>query len=66
MDFTELKNKSEKDLMEILAEKRSKLRDFNFQASAAQLKNVRAIRKVKKEIAQVLTILNSNKAKMNK
>ena len=63
MDFSELKNKSAKDLQELLAEKRGKLRDLSFQASGTQLKNVRDIRQIKKAIARILTVLSSNKAK---
>jgi len=58
MDITELKNKSIKDLHDLLAQKRDRFRELRFQVSEAQLKNVREVRKVKKEIAQVLTLLN--------
>jgi len=58
MDFAELKNKSAKELAEILEEKRGKLRDLNFQVGAGELKNVRVIRKIRKEIAMILTVLN--------
>ena len=65
MDNNELKNKSVKDLKEMLVEKKSKVRDLRFGVSGAQLKNVRDIRKYRKEIAQVLTLINS-KEKTNK
>ncbi|OGH60192.1 MAG: 50S ribosomal protein L29 [Candidatus Magasanikbacteria bacterium RIFCSPHIGHO2_01_FULL_33_34] len=61
MDNNELKNKSVKDLEEMLVEKKSKLRDLRFGISGAQLKNVRDIRKLKKEVAQILTLINSKK-----
>lgn len=61
MDNNELKNKSVKDLEEMLVEKRSKLRDSRFGVNSAQLKNVRDVRKTRKDIAQILTLINSKK-----
>ena len=61
MDFTELKNRTEKDLHDLLAEKRGKLRDLRFKASEKQLKNVKSIKDVRVDIAQILTLLNSIK-----
>jgi ribosomal protein L29 len=58
MDINEIKNKSIKELHDLLGEKRGKLRELSFQVSEAQLKNVREIRKAKKEIAQILTLIN--------
>ena len=60
MDITDLKNKTDKDLREILVEKRRTLRELSFQVSEKQLKNVREIRQVRKNIAQILTLLNKN------
>ena len=58
MDFKELKNKTEKELKQFIAESRDKLRDLRFKDANKQLKNVREIRKIKKELARVLTLLN--------
>ncbi|MBI4779247.1 50S ribosomal protein L29 [Candidatus Falkowbacteria bacterium] len=58
MDFKELKNKTEKELRQFLAESRDKLRDLRFKDANKQLKNVREIRDIKKIIARVLTLLN--------
>lgn len=58
MDLKELKNKSEKELHRILAEKRDKLRDLRFKNTGYQLKKVRDIREVRKIIARILTLLN--------
>lgn len=60
MDINDLKNKSIKDLHELLFEKRDKLREFRFQAREGQLKNVREIRKAKTDIAQILTMINKD------
>ncbi|MFH1286486.1 MAG: 50S ribosomal protein L29 [Candidatus Magasanikbacteria bacterium] len=57
MDFSELKNKSEKQLMELLQEKREELRLLRFKVSGEGLKNVQDINKTKKIIARILTQL---------
>lgn len=57
MEFADLKNKSEKELREMLAEKRDELRELRFKTAEKQLKNVRAIRECKKSIARILTLL---------
>ena len=59
MDYKELKNKSEKELHETLSEKREELRGLRFEASENQLKNVKKISKIKKDVARVLTFINS-------
>ncbi len=61
MDFKELQTKSEAELHKILSQDREKLRELRFKDSNKQLKNVREIRTVKEQVAQVLTILNKKK-----
>ena len=61
MEISDLKNKNEKDLQELLAQKRNLLRELRFKVSEKQLKGVREIREVKKDIARILTFLRSNK-----
>jgi large subunit ribosomal protein L29 len=61
MEYKELKNKSEKDLQELLSENREELRKSRFEASGNQLKNVKKIDKIKKDIARILTFINSKK-----
>lgn len=59
MKFKELKEKKVKDLHELLKEKREQFRSLRFSISSDQEKHVRKIRLVKKQIAQILTLLNS-------
>lgn len=66
MDLKELKTKSISELHSILADLRDKLRELRFKDSSKQLKDVRSIRSIKKEIAQVLTLINKDKIKLNK
>lgn len=57
MKIADLKEKSEKELQELLAEDRDKVRDLRFKLASKQLKDVRILRKMKREIGQILTVL---------
>lgn len=61
MKFKELKQKNEIELKKLLADSREKLRDLRFRVASRQLKDVRQIRKIKKTIAKVLTLLTKKK-----
>lgn len=61
MKISELRNKSKDELKRLLAESREKLRQLRFDIQLKQSKNVREIRKVKKDIAKILTLLNISK-----
>ncbi len=61
MDFADLKHKSIKELQELLAEKRQELHELKFKVGEKQLKNVRAIKKTRLAVAQVLTLLKLKK-----
>jgi ribosomal protein L29 len=56
MDSKELRQKSEKELVELVASLREKLRSFRFEVAADSLKDVREIRDAKKTLARALTI----------
>jgi len=57
MKTTELQQKSKSELQKTLSDNREKLRQLRFDLSAGKIKNVREIRKIKKDIARILTIL---------
>jgi ribosomal protein L29 len=57
----ELIKKTEKELGQMLIEKREALRVFRFSMSGGKVKNLKEGQNLKKEIAQILTILNSKK-----
>lgn len=61
MDFKELKNKKKSELHALLAKWREELRIFRFKNSNSQLKNIREMRSVRKNIARILTLLNGKK-----
>ncbi len=65
MKAQELRKKSDKELHMLLHELRAKLLDLKFDLSAGKVKNVREIRKVKKDIARILTVLRERQLKIN-
>jgi len=66
MKLQELKAKSATDLKKILAQKREVLRAGKFSVSAKQLKDVKAIKKTKRIIARILTILHDKEKESQK
>jgi large subunit ribosomal protein L29 len=61
MKVSELRPKSQSDLQKVLLEKRERLRQLRFDLAAGKIKNVREIRKIKKDIARILTIIAENR-----
>jgi large subunit ribosomal protein L29 len=61
MKTSELRSKSEPELERLLLEFREKLRDLRFRVARRELKNVREVRKTRKMIAKILTILKEKK-----
>lgn len=59
MKYATIAKKSEKELHDLLEEKRAHLRELRYKVGEGQLKDVREIRETKKIIAQVLTTLNA-------
>jgi ribosomal protein L29 len=59
MKIIELRQKSKDELKKILGDNREKLRQLRFDLAAGKVKNVREVRRVKKEISQILTLIKS-------
>ena len=57
MKAGEIKNKSKNELENLLLTKREDLRKFRFGTSSHKVKDVKAVNKVRKDIARILTIL---------
>lgn len=55
--FSELKDKTKEEIIEKVNILSATLRELRFRVSTSELKNVREIRKLKKEAAQLLTAL---------
>lgn len=62
MKAKELRQKDKVELEKLLRESREKLRTLRFALQLKQSKNVREIRKTKKLIARILTILKEKYA----
>lgn len=58
MKAKEFRDKSKEELTKILDEKREKVRAMRFDIATKQVKNVRDIRKDKRDISRILTIIN--------
>jgi len=54
----ELRLKPNEELNQLLSESQRKLRELRFNLASGKVKNVRAIRVLKKDIARILTILS--------
>lgn len=65
MKIKELREKTEKELKKLLLSQREKLRDLRFKVSQKQLKNIREIRSIKRNIAKILTVTREKKGKKN-
>ncbi len=61
MKIKELKNKSEKELQGLLAEKSTALRNFRFAVSGSNVRNVKEGSGIRKDIARIKTLLSAKK-----
>ncbi|HBB36604.1 MAG: coiled-coil [Candidatus Moranbacteria bacterium GW2011_GWC1_45_18] len=61
MKIKDIREKNQKELEKNLSELRNKLTKMKFDISGKQVKNHREIRKIKKDIAKILTVLNLKK-----
>lgn len=57
MKAIELRQRPESELKKLLADNRERLRVLRFDLASGKVKNVREIRKIKKDIARILTLL---------
>ncbi len=57
MKISELKQKPAEELKKLLQDNRENLRQLKFDLASGKVKNVREIRKIKKDIARILTRL---------
>ena len=61
MQAKDLRSKSMPDLHKLLASQREKLRDLNFRIANKQVKNYREHKKLRQDIARILTVMNQAK-----
>jgi len=57
MKTSQLPSENKDELEKELKDNREKLRQMRFDLAAGKVKNVREIRRIKKEIARIMTIL---------
>ena len=60
-ELQELKNKPVAELEGLLKDGRAELRNLRFDLSAGKLKNITELRKVRKNIARILTFLHDGR-----
>ncbi|MFH1611823.1 MAG: 50S ribosomal protein L29 [bacterium] len=61
MKAKEINKKNEKELQTVLKEKRLQLGEMRFTLSSKKIKNVKEVSVLRRDIARILTILNSRK-----
>jgi ribosomal protein L29 len=61
MNIKDLKNKTKAEIEKMLEEKKVALNAFKFGIAGSKIKNVREGRNIKREIAQIITVLKKNK-----
>lgn len=61
MKIKEIREKTEAELQKLLQEKREKLRELRFTLATGKIKSPAEIKKTKKDIARILTILNEKR-----
>lgn len=54
----ELINKTENELAQLLKDKKESLRVFKFSMAGGKIKNLKEGKNIRKEIAQIMTLLN--------
>lgn len=57
MKATEIRPKSKEELAKSVNDYRDKLRGLRFDLASGKVKNIREIRKIKRDVARILTIL---------
>ena len=60
--YKELQEKNDKDLIKLLSEKRTALRNFRFGVAGSKIRNVKEGVAIEKEIARILTALQMKKS----
>lgn len=60
-DFQQLKSKSHAEMQKELSESQTKLRDLKFDLAAGKVKNVSEIKKLKKVVARLSTLITGKK-----
>jgi large subunit ribosomal protein L29 len=65
LEFEKLKQATISELQKLLQERREKLERLRFDLAVGKVKNISEIRKTRKDIARILTLINE-KSRLNK
>lgn len=57
MKITEIRKKSDVDLVKLLSELKEQVRNLRFKIASKEVKNHQLLRQAKKDIARILTIM---------
>jgi len=60
MKIAELRQKNETEIAKMLKDDREKMRQLRFDLATGKVKNVREVRRIRKEIAKILTVLKKS------
>lgn len=63
--LAELREKTDKELHDMVVKSRNELREFRFKLTSKQLKDVRDVRIEKIKVARILTLLAERKQSVN-
>lgn len=66
MEIQEIRTQSATEREKMLVERQEKLRELRFRVARRELKNIRDIRKIKKEVARILTVAKEGALKGKK
>lgn len=64
MEAKEIRIKSQEELFRNLAEERESLRRARFELAQGRVKNIRMIRKTRRHISRILTVLGEKRSKL--
>lgn len=61
MKVVELRKKPKKELQRTILDLQEKIRELRFNLASGKVKNIKEIRRIRKDIARILTILKEKK-----
>jgi len=61
METKELRTKTSAELLKMVEEKKSSISNFKFGIAGSKIKNVKESKNLRKEVAQILTVLKEKK-----
>jgi large subunit ribosomal protein L29 len=65
MKYSELKQKSDDELNQLLETNKKELMNLRFQKQLAELSDTSRIKKIKKDVARIMTLFNNRKGDNN-